>query len=103
MIEKLYDCYFIASDRYNRKKVRFANNYNMRKYILQRDQFVIHDSKQFDSKLTKQQIIDYLESNCDVNDIECVNEARAKLNKSKTTVVDVFAAILSRKDTTLVE
>lgn len=97
---KLYDCYFIASDKFNRKKVRYANNYAMRKSVLERDQFTIHDSKEFDSKLTVEQILDYLETNCDVNDIECVNEARARLNKSKTTVNDVLATILSRKDNT---
>ena len=102
-VEKLYDCVFIATDSNNVKKVRFANDLSKREQVLKRDNFTIQYSYSFDRKLSKQEIIDFLNSDVaqvDVNDEDAIDEAQAKLNKAKTQVKDVFAAILSRKQET---
>lgn len=104
MSDKLFDCVFIASDSKNVKKVRFANDYAKRLNVLKRDKFTIHYdfdlTRLFDRKLTKQEIIDFLystEAKVDVNDEDAIDNAQATINKAKTKVTDVFAAILSRK------
>lgn len=99
MSEKLFDCYFIATDSKNITKVRFANDYDKRMSVLLRDKFTILSSDKFDTKLTKEQILEQIDEN-DLSEVELqayVN-ARKSVNKSKTTFEDVRLAILSRKE-----
>jgi len=98
MSDKLFDCYFIATDSNNVTKVRFANDYDKRKLVLMRDKFTILSSDKFESKFTKEQILEQIDEN-DLSDVEMqayVN-ARKAMNKKKTTFEDVRLAILSRK------
>jgi len=97
MKSKLFDCVFIASDSKQRKKVRFANDHDKRMKVLNRDKFVIHYSKSFDQKMTQESILEYLNEHCDIDDEDTVDEAIARLNKSKTSVDDVLEAIRNRK------
>jgi len=99
MSDKLFDCYFIATDSKNVTKVRFANDYDKRKYVLLRDKFTILSSDKYESKLSKEQILEQIDEN-DLSDVEMqayVN-ARSIINKKKTTFEDVRLAILSRKE-----
>ena len=95
---KLFDCVFIAKDVNQVNKVRFANDYDKRLYVLERDKFVITYKDKFDEKLTKEQILDRIDEN-DLSEEDCIAyvNARKSLNKAKTSVKDVFAAILDRK------
>lgn len=102
MNEKLFDCYFIATDSNNVTKVRFANDYNKRKLVLERDKFTILSSDKFESKITKEMILEYIDEN-NLSDLEMqayVN-ARKAINKKKTTFEDVRLAILNRKEDNL--
>lgn len=96
--EKLFDCYFIATDSNNVTKVRFANDYDKRKLVLERDKFTILSSDKFESKLTKEQILEEIDEN-HLSEIElkAYINARKIINKKKTTFEDVRLAILSRK------
>lgn len=101
MSDKLFDCYFIATDSNNITKVRFANDYNKRKLVLERDKFTILSSDKFESKLTKEQILEEIDEN-HLSEVELAAyiNARKIINKSKTTFEDVRLAILSRKTET---
>ena len=104
MNEKLYDSVIIASDSKDNNKVRFCNDLAKRVKILQRDKFTIHDTIEFDRKMTKREIVDYLlerqhERKCD-EDREAVDNALDMLkrkNQRTTSFDDVRRAILSRK------
>lgn len=100
MTDKLFDCYFIATDSKNVTKVRFANDHDKRMYVLLRDKFTILSSDKFDRQLTKEQILDLIDEN-DLSELEfeAYKHARKLLNKNKTTFEDVRLAILSRQDT----
>ena len=96
--EKLFDCVFIAKDKNNVNKVRFANDYDKRLVVLNRDKFTITYSDKFESKMTKEQILESIDENIlSEDDMNAYVNARKSLNKQKTKVTDVFAAILSRK------
>lgn len=98
MTDKLFDCVFIAKDRNQVNKVRFANDYDKRKLILDRDQFTISYSDKFTEKLTKEQILERIDENeLSEQDFVAYQNALKTINKQKTTVKDVFSAILSRK------
>lgn len=99
MSDKLFDCYFIATDSNNITKVRFANDYNKRKLVLERDKFTILSSDKFLSKLTKEQILEEIDENhLSEVELEAYINARKIINKKKTTFEDVRLAILSRKE-----
>ena len=97
MLEKLFDCYFIATDSKNRTKVRFANDHDKRLAVLVRDKFNILSSDKFESKLTKEQILDEIDEN-ELSEIEfeAYKQARKILNKNKTSADDVLNAIRDR-------
>lgn len=97
MKSKLFDCVFIASDNKHRKKVRFANDHDKRMNVFSKAKFVVHYSKSFDQKMTQEQILEYLDEHCDIDDQDTVDEAIARLNKRKTSVDDVLEAIRQRK------
>jgi hypothetical protein len=97
MTEKLFDCYFIATDNKNRTKVRFANDHDKRMQILLRDQFKILSSDKFTEKLSKEQILDSInEDDLDEVEFEAFKQARSMLNKNKTSAEDILDAIRSR-------
>lgn len=97
MTEKLFDCYFIATDSKNRTKVRFANDYDNRKKILLRDQFTILSSDKFDRQLTKEEILDEIDENeLNETEFEAYKQARGILNKNKTSAEDILNAIRDR-------
>lgn len=99
MSEKMFDCYFIATDSKNRTKVRFANDYEKRKQVLLRDRFTFNDyaSDKFDRQLTKEEILDQIDEN-ELNEVEfqAYQQARSVLNKNKTTAQDILDAIRER-------
>lgn len=97
MTEKLFDCYFIATDSKNRTKVRFANDHDKRMQILLRDNFKILSSDKFESKMSKEEILDEIDENelCEVQ-FEAYKQARKVLNKNKTTAQDILNAIRER-------
>lgn len=98
MTDKLFDCVFIARDSKNVNKVRFANDYDKRKLVLERDKFTITYSDKFDSKLTKEQILEHIDENeLSEDDFVAYQNMLKSINKSKTEVKDVLAAILNRK------
>ena len=97
MTEKLFDCYFIATDSKNRTKVRFANDHDKRMQILLRDQFKILSSDKFTEKLSKEQILDSInEDDLDEVEFEAFKQARSMLNKNKTSAEDILNAIRNR-------
>ena len=97
MTEKLFDCYFIATDSKNRTKVRFANDHDKRMQVLLRDQFKILSSDKFTEKLSKEQILDSInEDDLDEVEFEAYRQARSMLNKNKTSAEDILDAIRSR-------
>lgn len=104
MDTKIYDCVMIATDKNNVNKVRFANNFVRRVKILQRDNFTIHYALQFENKMTKRELLDKIDYNNLNEDLqEVVDDAYEILkrsNEKKTSVNDVFAAILARKNDT---
>lgn len=99
MTEKLFDCYFIATDSKNRTKVRFANDYEKRKQVLLRDRFTFNDyaSDKFESKMSKEEILDEIDEN-ELNEVEfeAYKQARKILNKNKTSAEDILNAIRNR-------
>lgn len=101
---KLYNAIIIAKDNYGRNKVRFTNDLTNRITILQRDNFNITFTKQFDTALTKNQLLDQIRddevSDSDYEAVQNAYETQKRINMSKTTVDDVFSAILSRKQNT---
>jgi hypothetical protein len=101
MLEKMFDSVIIASDSKDNNKVRFCNDLAQRVKILQRDKFVIHFSKSFDTKLTQKQLLDNIDSLITDESLRDVldeaYERIARRNTRKTNVDDVFNAILSRK------
>lgn len=102
MTTKLYNAIIIASDSKNRNKVRFTNDLTNRITILQRDNFNITFTKQFDRAMTKNELLDQISDN-EVSDddfaaIQSSYDTMKRINISKTSVDDVFSAILSRKE-----
>lgn len=102
MTTKLYNAIIIASDNKNRNKVRFTNDLTNRITILQRDNFNITFTKQFDRAMTKNELLDQI-SDSEVSDddfaaIQSSYDTMKRINVSKTSVDDVFSAILSRKE-----
>jgi len=104
MSNKLYDCVIIASDKQGTNKVRFANNLSERVKILQRDNFTIHYALKFDNKMNKRELldkVDYNNLNEDLQEVvDSAYEVLKRSNEKKTSVSDVFAAILARKNDT---
>jgi len=97
MTEKLFDCYFIATDSKNRTKVRFANDHDKRLAVLVRDKFNILSSDKFESKLSKEEILEQIDEN-ELSEIEfeAYKQARRILNKNKTSAEDVLNVIRDR-------
>lgn len=97
MTEKLFDCYFIATDSKNRTKVRFANDHDKRMQVLLRDQFKILSSDKFDRQLSKEEILDEIDEN-ELSEVEfeAYKQARKVLNKNKTSTEDILNAIRNR-------
>ena len=99
MTEKLFDCYFIATDRHNVCKVRFANDYDKRKKVLMRDNFTYNEyaSDKFDRKMSKREILSLIDEN-ELNEIEFVayQNAVKALNRAETDEQDVLNAIDSQ-------
>ena len=97
MSEKLFDCYFIATDRNNVTKVRFANDHDKRMKVLLRDKFTVLSSDKFESKLSKEEILDEIDEN-HLSEIEfqAYRQAHKVLNKKKTSAEDVLNAIRDR-------
>jgi ATP-dependent Zn protease len=97
MTEKLFDCYFIATDSKNRTKVRFANDHDKRMQVLLHNHFKILSSDKFESKMSKEEILDEIDENelCEVQ-FEAYKQARKILNKNKTSAEDILDAIRSR-------
>jgi serine/threonine protein phosphatase PrpC len=97
MSEKLFDCYFIATDSNNVTKVRFANDHDKRMQVLLRDKFIILSSDKFESKMSKEEILDEINEN-DLSEVEfeAYRQARKVLNKNKTSAEDVLNAIRDR-------
>jgi len=97
MSDKLFDCYFIATDSKNRTKVRFANDHDKRLAVLVRNKFTILSSDKFESKLSKEEILDEIDENTLTEiEFEAYKQARRVLNKNKTSAEDVLNAIRDR-------
>jgi len=99
MNEKLFDCYFIATDSNNVCKVRFANDYEKRKQVLLRDKFTYNEyaTDKFDRKMTKLEILDSIDEN-ELNEIEfnAYQNAYKAINRANTDEQDVLNAIDSK-------
>jgi hypothetical protein len=97
MSEKLFDCYFIATDSKNVTKVRFANDHDKRLIVFTRSKFTILSSDKFDTQMSKEQILDQIDEN-ELSEIEfeAYKQARKILNKKKTSAEDVLNVIRDR-------
>ena len=97
MSEKLFDCYFIATDSKNVTKVLFDNDHDKRMQVLLYNKFTILSSDKFESKMSKEEILDEINEN-DLSEIEfeAYKQARKVLNKNKTSAEDVLNAIRDR-------
>ena len=97
MSEKLFDCYFIATDSKNVTKVRFANDHDKRMQVLLYNKFTILSSDKFDAKLSKEEILEQIDENTLTEiEFEAYKQARRVLNKKKTSAEDVLNAIRDR-------